>query len=98
MSELVNPEIWQISQGFSNIDDSQLTLLQSYLADIRKWNPKVNLISAGTLESVERVHLADCILGIRLFEGLIVSGRRVFDFGSGNGFPGVVLAILRSDI
>jgi 16S rRNA (guanine527-N7)-methyltransferase len=39
------------------------------------------------------VHFADCIAGCRIFS-LFVQPKGFLDLGSGNGFPGIVFAIL----
>jgi 16S rRNA (guanine527-N7)-methyltransferase len=44
------------------------------------------------------VHFADSILGCRVIYGSGLVGGEIYDFGSGNGFPGMVFAILYPNI
>lgn len=69
--------------------------LKTYLALLKKWQAKINLVSKNTLEDAWERHFEDSIQ----IEPLIPdSAKTLFDLGSGAGFPGLVLAILRSDI
>jgi 16S rRNA (guanine527-N7)-methyltransferase len=89
---------WRIPDWFEWFTVEQFELLKAYHRDLCKWNPKVNLVSVATLMEADRVHFADCISGIQLFTSRIPQGEKVFDLGSGNGFPGIVLSILRPDL
>ncbi len=44
------------------------------------------------------MHFADSILGLKYFLEKPAKGEEVFDLGSGNGFPGLVGAILYPDL
>lgn len=68
--------------------------LTAYAALIRKWSPAINLVSKSDLEQVETRHIAD---SLQLAE-FIPSARGPWaDFGSGGGFPGIVVAILAAE-
>ncbi len=60
---------------------------------IRKWNPRINLISRNSLDQIRNRHIIDSIQVFRITEQ---SGHWV-DLGSGGGFPGLVVAILAAD-
>jgi 16S rRNA (guanine527-N7)-methyltransferase len=65
--------------------------LEAYLAVLKKWQAKINLVGKSTLEDPWRRHMLD---SAQLFP-LIPEGADVLmDLGSGAGFPGLVLAIL----
>lgn len=69
--------------------------LKAYEALLRKWQKAVNLVSPATLEGAWQRHIVDSAqLAEFLPEGKFV----LADLGSGAGFPGLVLAILRPDI
>lgn len=64
--------------------------LEAYAALLAKWQQRINLVSATTLADVWRRHMLDSAqLAPYLPPGPIL------DLGSGAGFPGLVLAILR---
>ncbi|QYX56996.1 16S rRNA (guanine(527)-N(7))-methyltransferase RsmG [Roseovarius sp. SCSIO 43702] len=69
--------------------------LAVYAELLRKWNPKINLVSKDTLQSIEDRHFKD---SAQLFH---LDGRqsgRWVDLGSGGGFPGMIIAILASEL
>lgn len=68
----------------------RLELLASLL---RKWNPRINLVSKSTLEDLWQRHIRDSAQVFSQDENR--SGSWV-DIGSGGGFPGLVVAILNA--
>ncbi|WP_170451823.1 16S rRNA (guanine(527)-N(7))-methyltransferase RsmG [Ruegeria arenilitoris] len=60
---------------------------------LRKWNPKINLVSRSTLPEVWSRHIKDSIQVFHLVE----PKNHWVDLGSGGGFPGLVCAILASE-
>lgn len=58
------------------------------------WNQRVNLTRIADPVEVAKKHFADSILGA----ALIPPGSRAADVGTGAGFPGIPLKIVRSDI
>jgi 16S rRNA (guanine527-N7)-methyltransferase len=57
---------------------------------IRKWNPRINLVSRRSLDDLWQRHIVD---SIQVFRSLEASGHWV-DIGSGGGLPGVVIALI----
>ena len=77
-------------------DAQALDRFARFAALLTEWNDRVNLISRKDPYSVIERHFLDSA-------GLAVAldlqpGARVLDLGSGGGFPGLPLAILRPDI
>lgn len=69
--------------------------LEQYLALLGKWQKVVNLVGPATLPEAWGRHFIDSAQ----IAPLLPEGRfRLYDLGSGAGFPGLVLAILRPDI
>jgi 16S rRNA (guanine527-N7)-methyltransferase len=66
--------------------------LRVYAALLTKWQARINLVGPATLPDLWRRHFLD---SAQLFP-LLPAGP-LLDFGSGAGFPGLVLAILRGD-
>lgn len=65
------------------------------LADLLlKWNPRINLVSKSTLDTLWTRHILDSAQMI----GLVSQGVGHWaDIGSGGGFPGLVIAILAAE-
>ena len=74
----------------TGLSESVLARLDIYLDRLVRWQAKINLVGATTLEDPWRRHFLD---SVQIFDHL-VDARTVTDLGSGAGFPGLVLAIL----
>jgi 16S rRNA (guanine527-N7)-methyltransferase len=57
---------------------------------LAEWNQRINLTGLGSREEMESLLIGESILAARAFP---MSGKRVLDFGSGAGIPGLVWAI-----
>ena len=77
---------------FAKTDVSRETMddLESYERLIRKWNPVINLVSKASLDHMEARHFADSLQLLDHIDGEV---NLWADFGSGGGFPAIVLAI-----
>jgi 16S rRNA (guanine527-N7)-methyltransferase len=64
--------------------------LRAYAELLKKWQPKINLVGPATLPDLWRRHFLD---SAQLLPHL--PAGPVLDLGSGAGFPGLVLGILR---
>lgn len=62
--------------------------LDRYIALLREWQAKTNLVAPSTLPHLWTRHIAD---SLQLVD-LAPSAKRWADLGSGGGFPGIVLA------
>lgn len=69
--------------------------LKAYQALLLKWQKAVNLVSPGTLEAAWERHFLD---SAQVADYLPDGAFTLADLGSGAGFPGLVLAILRPDV
>lgn len=81
-------KLYQSLTGYSKVD---CFIIMS--EEIIKFNKKINLISPSTVESMESVHFLDSVLGSQLILKDSPS-TEFYDAGSGNGFPGLILASL----
>ena len=68
--------------------------LQQYAQTMWRWNEQLNLTRHTTWDLFVGRDLRDCLQ----LAPLLNEGEEVLDMGSGNGVPGIPLAILRSDI
>ena len=69
----------------------QVERLTAYLELLEKWQARINLVGAATLEDAWRRHILD---SAQLRRHLPSGAPVIADLGSGAGFPGLVLAIL----
>lgn len=74
------------------VSDEQKAKLDLYLALLIRWQKAINLVSNKTLEDAGNRHFLD---SAQIVPHIPEDGRAMVDLGSGAGFPGLVLAILR---
>lgn len=77
-----------------NVSRETLDRLEAFLALVEKWQPTINLIAAGTLAQAWHRHILD---SAQIFTLCPEGAQHWADFGSGGGFPGLVVAILAAE-
>ncbi len=78
------------------LDDDKIKKLNLYGNLLIEWNEKINLTAITEPEDVLIKHFYDCIL---FFKNVNVpQGAKIIDVGTGAGFPGLVLKIVRPDL
>ncbi|MDT8334109.1 MAG: 16S rRNA (guanine(527)-N(7))-methyltransferase RsmG [Desulfurivibrionaceae bacterium] len=65
--------------------------LRAYLAELQKWNRRINLVAKAPPETLIEIHFFDSLTLLPLVQGCPEPG--LMDIGSGAGFPGLVLKI-----
>ena len=91
----IDPEFAAALQTHSmEIDESIAAQLETYAHVLWKWNEQLNLTRHTNWDLFVGRDLRDCLQ----LAPLLNAGEEVLDLGSGNGIPGIPLAILRSDI
>ena len=92
---MLDPDFAAALQTHSmEIDESIALKLQAYALAVWRRNEQINLTRHTTWELFVGRDLRDCLQ----LAALISPGEEVLDLGSGNGVPGICLAILRTDI
>lgn len=86
MTELAAAEKWNVSR-------ETIELLKEYEALVKKWNPRINLVSKSNLENLWDRHIVDSLQVVRCADLPV----RWVDLGSGGGFPGLVAAIVAKE-
>lgn len=74
-----------------DFDDEKLERVSAFVELLLKWNKSINLIAPSTVAQVWERHILD---SAQLLKYIPQNTKLVTDFGSGAGFPGIVLAIL----
>lgn len=64
---------------------------RQYEVLLKKWQTAVNLVSPNTVSDIRERHILD---SARLKPLIPVHAKTLYDFGSGAGFPGMVLAMV----
>lgn len=85
--------LWRVPKWFPDLSKETLDLLQLFHVELLHFNAKINLIGRGTERDADEMHFADAILGAQIMLKDCRS-KVIYDVGSGNGLPGVALAIL----
>ncbi len=93
MNEIIQAP-WRIETWFSDLKPEVTVLLKTYFDELIKFNRTVNLISIKTLPVADLIHMSDSILACRMIFQAHPQLSEIYDIGSGNGFPGIVFAIL----
>jgi 16S rRNA (guanine527-N7)-methyltransferase len=75
----------------ADVSRETLARFGAYAELLGRWQQRINLVAASTLDDVWRRHFLD---SAQLLPLLPAGTRRLIDLGSGAGFPGLVLAIL----
>ncbi|HTC40906.1 MAG TPA: 16S rRNA (guanine(527)-N(7))-methyltransferase RsmG [Candidatus Acidoferrales bacterium] len=77
------------------VGDQQVLCIQKYIRILLQWNEKLNLTAIR--DPLEMLHRHFCE---SMYAGVAISGDfgRLADIGSGAGFPGIPLKILRPEI
>lgn len=76
------------------LEDAVAERLQAYALAMWRWNEQLNLTRHTTWDLFVGRDLRDCLH----LAPILDAGEEVLDLGSGNGVPGVPLAILRGDV
>ena len=78
------------------LTEEQLSKFEVFFKLLKQWNEKINLTAITDAQGVAVKHFADSISILTASD--IPQGARVIDVGTGGGFPGVPLLIMRPDI
>jgi 16S rRNA (guanine527-N7)-methyltransferase len=73
----------------------QVQQIQQYIAILLKWNDKINLTAIRDPREILYRHFCECMYAT---VAVPVENGRLADVGSGGGFPGLPIKILRPDL
>jgi 16S rRNA (guanine527-N7)-methyltransferase len=97
LMEFVTPAEFEQAFREANLDVPVAAYGQmaAYLSLIERWNARLNLTSLRSTSEILKRHFVECAFAAQNLPDDILS---LMDYGSGGGFPGVVIAICRPEI
>ena len=78
-----------------DVSRETLNALSVFASLVKKWSPKINLIAPGTLPQIWSRHISD---SAQLLSLAPETAQTWVDLGSGGGFPGLIIAVMRPDL
>ncbi len=78
-----------------HISQSQKSDFEKYLTMLLEWNQKFNLTAIKEPEEIWVKHFLD---SLTVFDAIPKDAKKIMDIGSGAGFPGLPIAIIRPDL
>lgn len=85
--------LWRVPQWFNHLSPQVLETLRLFHVELLHFNAKVNLIGRGTERDADEAHFADSIAGAEIVFKKSAA-KTIYDIGSGNGLPGIAMAIM----
>lgn len=79
-----------------NFDEDKYNKFITYKNLLQEWNEKINLTAITEDEEVIKKHFIDCIKAFS--ENQFKEAKTLIDVGTGAGFPGLPIAIMREDL
>lgn len=84
---------WRTREWFPDLSEEILLKLRRFHFELIYFNRKMNLISSRTEVHADQIHFADCVMGSQVILKR-TKAAEIYDMGSGNGLPGLVMALL----
>ncbi|MBU5592406.1 16S rRNA (guanine(527)-N(7))-methyltransferase RsmG [Clostridium sp. MSJ-4] len=78
-----------------NFDEEKYNKFMLYKDILKEWNNKINLTAITEDEDIVKKHFIDCIKAFK-FQGFR-EAKSIIDVGTGAGFPGIPIGIMRED-
>ncbi len=79
-----------------NLSEHQVAQFMCYLSQLIHWNKTTNLTSITDPQEIVIKHFVDSITSV--IATTFPAGARLIDVGTGGGFPGIPLKIVRNDL
>lgn len=77
-----------------NVSRETFERLSEYVELVKRWNPKINLVSKSSIDMLWDRHIWD---SAQIFNHAPI-GQNWLDIGSGGGFPALVVAIMAKEL
>ena len=92
---VINQQLYTLCQlyGFSGVVEQRLV---AFVDLLQRWNRRTNLISRSDGHQIVTKHIADSLAFLKL--NVLHPLHNILDFGSGAGFPGLILKIAAPEL
>ena len=77
-----------------NVSEHQAHLMSLHAKELMVWNKRINLTAIKQPVQIVEKHFIDCLAA----SSFIKNEKSIIDMGSGGGFPGISLKIMKSDL
>ena len=84
----------KLRKWFPSLESEKITALAKFHGELTLANRTLSLIPPHSVKNAEGLHVADAVLAARMIEPLLIAGAPLYEFGGGNGCPGIVFALL----
>ncbi len=96
----MNPALAQLEAASADIglqiSPGAIQQFDRYIREVLAWGARIGLTAAQTASQIVGLHFVDSLLALAV--GEFPHGSRLVDVGSGAGFPGVPIKIVRPDL
>ena len=79
---------------FPALTAGQIEKFEALKVLYEEWNARINVISRKDMDNFYLHHVLHSLALALPMEGMVLSGDRILDLGTGGGFPGIPLAIM----
>ena len=83
-----------MSVGGVDVSRETFERLKGFEALVQKWTPKINLIAKGTIPELWERHIVD---SVQVWRSAPEEWSKWVDFGSGGGFPAILMSIIAAE-
>lgn len=89
---------WRLETWFPDLNPELQKQFKTYHEELIKFNKSLTLVPPKTIPFADALHFSDCILASRVIMKSNPKITEIYDLGSGNGFPGLVFAMLNPQV
>ncbi|MCJ8277573.1 MAG: 16S rRNA (guanine(527)-N(7))-methyltransferase RsmG [Bdellovibrionales bacterium] len=91
-------DIDRLKEFLPELTETEEEKFRQYFDVLCHFNRKINLVSRASIKNSGGKHFSDSYKGLKIFEEFMTPGATMYDFGSGNGFPGIIGAVMYPEV
>lgn len=89
---------WRMETWFPDLSPEIQKQFKIYNEELTKFNKTLSLVSPKTIPMADALHFADSVLASRVIAKANSRMTEIYDLSMGNGFPGLIFAILNPKV